>query len=58
MSREDERFRRERVLEQEKRERLKRSAVEAFTEWVGEIAKQVVKKAVKGLMGWLRSLFQ
>ena len=56
-SEEQERFRRKQQEEQEKRRRLEQGAVSAFSEWLGEIAKQFVKKAVHSFWNWLRSMF-
>lgn len=54
---EREEYERERESQNARQSALERSAVAAFAEWIGELAKQFVKSAVVSFWGWLRSLF-
>jgi hypothetical protein len=52
------RYERERASQRAQQSKLERGAVAAFAEWLGELAKQFVKRVVGTFWGWLRGLFE
>lgn len=52
------RFEREREAQQRRRRELEQTAVGAFAEWLGEIVKQYVTRAVRSFWDWLKGLFR
>lgn len=51
------RFEEERRRDAETTRRLERNLVGAVTEWILQVARPFVRKALDGFMGWLRRLF-
>ena len=52
------RFEAERTREAETTRRLERNLLGALTDWILQIARPIVRKALDGLVGWLRRLFR
>jgi hypothetical protein len=52
--RDRQRFEEEKRRQREERSKLERGALEAFAEWIGETAKQLVKGLVYAAWSWLR----
>lgn len=51
------RFDEERRRQAEANQRLERSLIEAFVEWIRDTAGRVVKNAIRGFLDWLKALF-